>query len=93
MAIRHLVPDYDDGADVLYLMIEGAIGESECEETSEGVTLRYASDSGEPIGAIVVGYEQYLWPEKIRSLAEIVGAHLSLPAKEVEGVLSHVRGN
>jgi hypothetical protein len=89
MAKIALTPDYDSGADVLYLTLLDA-PESDCEDTPEGVTLRFSAQSRVPIGAIVVGYEQYGWPAKSTELVQIVSKHLSIPPSEIKKALNHI---
>ena len=90
MAQIVLVPDYDSGADVLYLTLGGRPVESDCRDTPEGITLRFSAQSGDPVGAIVVGYEQYGWPDKSTELVQIVSKHLSIPPHEIRRALNHI---
>ena len=83
-----IVPDYDHSADVLYLTLGEQFGASECEDTEDGITIRYSSEDMRPIGVIVVGYDMYGWHNKAALLAERVGSILHVPPKKIRNALS-----
>jgi uncharacterized protein YuzE len=89
MASMTLSRDYDHDADVLYLTLSNSAGPSECEDRSDGITVRYSVDDMRPIGIIVVGYEQYGWAARGSHLASIVGNILDIPENDVKRALPH----
>ena len=67
--------DYDPASDVLYVTA-GAPVADEGEDRPGGIVLRYAWQGDAPSGVTVFGFVANGWPQKLDSLAIIIGEHL-----------------
>jgi hypothetical protein len=83
--VRNIVGDYDRNAKVLYL----ALGEPRpavCEETDNGLLLRFSYETDEPCGVTVPNLD--LWLNKPKALAHEVASFLGVPDEEVLRIIT-----
>lgn len=78
---QRIVADYDSAMDVLYVSLDPP-RPGEGEDAADGIVLRYATTDDAPCGVTVIGYRANKWQEAMSRLAEIVGAHPSIEARD-----------
>jgi hypothetical protein len=86
-ASAQLTADYDQDADVLYVLV-GEPRAAEGEDLPGGIVRRYALDDAAPCGVTVIGYHRNRWNRKPRELAKIVAAHLDVDVEQVRSLVA-----
>ena len=85
-ASAQMTADYDQDADVLYVMV-GDPRPAEGEDLPGEIVRRYALDDAASCGITVIGYHRNRWDRKPRRLAKIVAEHLGADVERVRSLV------
>jgi hypothetical protein len=77
-----LTIEYDRRVDVLHILLGSAVP-YEGTGRPRGLELDYAIDSGQPVGATVIGYRRNGWDSDPWTLADRLSAHLRIDPAEI----------
>jgi len=82
-----MTADYDQDADVLYLLV-GEPRPAEGEDLPGGIVRRYALDDASPCGVTIIGYHRSRWHRKPRILAKILAEHLGADVERITSLVA-----
>jgi hypothetical protein len=77
-----LTIEYDRQVDVLHILLGSAVP-FEGTGRPRGLELDFAIETGEPVGATVIGYRRNGWDSDPRTLAERLSAHLRIDPADI----------